>query len=142
MPVGAAPGFSKFASAHPAFKIPLAPRALAKSALATRTSFGKPVGMNSHPITPAQSLREFWPEIRKHGVNHLWVFGSRARGDARAGSDFDVLVDFALPPNFDDFMGLKLALEDHLGAKVDLLSLSACHPRFLQAIQPELLHVA
>ena len=98
--------------------------------------------MSSLQITPAQRLREFWPEIQKHGVKQLWVFGSRARGDARPGSDFDLLVDFALPPNFDDFMGLKLELEDYLGAKVDLLSLSACQPRFLQAIQTELLHVA
>ena len=98
--------------------------------------------MTSTRITTAQSLRALWPEIQRHGVNHLWIFGSRARGDAHAGSDFDVLVDFALPPNFDDFMGLKFALEEALGAKVDLLSLSACHPRFLKAIQPELLHVA
>jgi predicted nucleotidyltransferase len=98
--------------------------------------------MSTHGSATAESLRTLWPEIQKHGVNHLWIFGSRARGDAHAGSDLDVLVDFTLPPSFDHFMGLKLTLEDHLGTPVDLLSLSACHPRFLKAIQPELLHVA
>ena len=63
-------------------------------------------------------------------------------GDAHGNSDLDVLVDFDFPPDFDNFMGLKLELEDHFGTKVDLLSRSACNPRFLKAIQTELLHVA
>ena len=98
--------------------------------------------MNFNQVTVAESLRSFWPEIQKHDVKHLWLFGSRARGDAHADSDVDVLVEFGSPPVFDTFMGLKIDLEDHLGTKVDLLSLSACNPRFLRAIQSELLHVA
>jgi hypothetical protein len=90
----------------------------------------------------ALELRNLWPEIQKYNVTRLWVFGSHARGDSRPGSDLDLLVDFASPPGFDNFMGLKIELEDRLGTKVDLLSLSACKPRFLQAIQPDLLHVA
>jgi predicted nucleotidyltransferase len=113
-----------------------------KSTLATGALSGEYGGMITDGSATRQSLRDFWPEIQKHGVNHLWIFGSRARGDDHADSDVDLLVDFVMPPNFDDFMGLKLQLEDHLGAKVDLLSLSACQPRFLKAIQPELLHVA
>ena len=31
--------------------------------------------------------------IRAEGVEHLGIFGSRARGDERAGSDLDVLID-------------------------------------------------
>ena len=89
-----------------------------------------------------QELRDLWPVIQKHGVTSLWIFGSHARGDARPDSDLDLLVDFASPPGFDNFMGLKIDLEDRLGTKIDLLSRSACKPRFLQAIQPELQHVA
>jgi len=80
--------------------------------------------------------------IQQHGVTSLWVFGSHARGDSRPDSDLDLLVDFSSPPGFDNFMGLKIGLEDHLGTKVDLLSRSACGPRLLKAIQPDLLHVA
>lgn len=90
----------------------------------------------------AHELRNLWPIIQKHGVTSMWVFGSQARGDFRPDSDLDLLVDFASPPGFDNFMGLKIDLEDRLGTKVDLLSRSACGPRFLKAIQPELLHVA
>jgi len=98
--------------------------------------------MKSHQKDLARELRNLWPVIQKHGVTSLWIFGSQARGDFRPDSDLDLLVDFASPPGFDNFMGLKIELEDRLGTKVDLLSRSACGPRFLKAIQPELLHVA
>ena len=98
--------------------------------------------MKSDPENIAQELRDFWPAIQKHGVTSMWIFGSHARGDSHPGSDLDLLVDFASPPGFDNFMGLKIDLENRLGTKVDLLSRSACRPRFLKAIQPELLHVA
>jgi predicted nucleotidyltransferase len=98
--------------------------------------------MKSDPKDVASELRKLWPVIQKHDVTSLWVFGSHARGDFRPDSDLDLLVDFASPPGFDNFMGLKIDLEDRLGIKVDLLSRSACGPRFLKAIEPELLHVA
>jgi uncharacterized protein len=80
--------------------------------------------------------------VQKHGVTGMWIFGSHARGDSKPDSDLDLLVEFAASPEFDNFMGLKIELEDRLGTSVDLLSRSACSPRFLQAIKPELLHVA
>ena len=98
--------------------------------------------MNFDKVNVAQTLRSLWPEIQKHGVKHLWLFGSCSRGDTHTDSDVDLLVEFSTSPGFDNFMGLKLDLEDHLGTKVDLLSLTACQPRFLRAIQSELLHVA
>ena len=85
-------------------------------------------------------LRRLVPEIERRGVARVWAFGSRAAGRARADSDWDVLVEFKPdePPTFDRFMGLKLFLEEELGAKVDLLSWTACKERFLAAIQDEL----
>ena len=98
--------------------------------------------MISDPKALARDLKNLWPVMQKHDVKNLWIFGSHARGDSRPNSDIDLLVEFAAPPGFDNFMGLKFELEDHLGTKVDLLSRSACKPRFLEAIQPDLLHVA
>ena len=37
------------------------------------------------------------PELRAHGVKDLWLFGSAARAELKAGSDIDILVDFAVP---------------------------------------------
>jgi predicted nucleotidyltransferase len=90
----------------------------------------------------AREFKNLWPLIEKHGVSNLWIFGSHARGESKPGSDIDLLVDFESQPGFDNFMGLKMELEDRLGAKVDLLCRKACAPRFLKAIEPELLHVA
>lgn len=70
------------------------------------------------------------------------MFGSRARGDARQGSDWDLLVEFSRKPTFDDYMNLKDHLEARLGAEVDVVSRAACKPRFIAAISAELLDVA
>ena len=89
-----------------------------------------------------QTLAGLAGELRRYGVGQAWLFGSRARGEASPRSDWDVLVEFSTTPDFSRFMSLKLLLEDRLGAPVDLLSRSACKPRFLEAILPELRHVA
>jgi len=43
-----------------------------------------------------ETLREHMDEIRRHGVAHLAVFGSVARGEERPDSDVDILVEFAV----------------------------------------------
>lgn len=80
-------------------------------------------------------------ELRAFGVKELWLFGSAARGEAQA-HDLDFLVDFISPPTLTGFMNLKFFLEDRLGLPVDLHSKGSCPARFLQRIQPDLLHVA
>lgn len=87
-------------------------------------------------------LRRLCPRMRNYGVGRAWIFGSRARGGGGAHSDWDLLVEFERTPTFDDYMGLKLMLEDELGAPVDVLSRRACPPRFLQAIEADLIDVA
>ena len=59
-----------------------------------------------------------------HAVARLEVFGSRARGTARGGSDVDLLVEF-LPdsnPGLLEMGALREDLEQTLGCRVDLLS--------------------
>lgn len=64
------------------------------------------------------------PVCEKHPVARLEVFGSRARGHARPGSDVDLLVEF-LPdanPGLIEMGALQEELEQCLGGHVDLLS--------------------
>jgi uncharacterized protein len=85
-----------------------------------------------------EALRPLW---RDFDVKRAWLFGGRARGEADAGSDWDFLVEFASKPGFTSFMGLKCALEDALGSKVDVLSRSAVKRAFLARIEKELVDV-
>jgi predicted nucleotidyltransferase len=78
---------------------------------------------------------------RKYRVESLAVFGSMARGDDREGSDVDILVRFEGRATFDNFMGLKLDLEDMLGRRVDLLTPKCLRPDMEAEIEKEAIRV-
>lgn len=63
----------------------------------------------------------------RHGVIHVRVFGSRARGDAGPESDLDLLVEVGekRSPFFPG--GLLADLEDLLGCKVHVVTENALH---------------
>ncbi len=79
---------------------------------------------------------------KKFAVEHLALFGSTARGEAREDSDVDVLVEFKGPATFDGYMGLKFYLEDLFHAKVDLVTKDAVKPRMRPIIEKDMIHVA
>jgi predicted nucleotidyltransferase len=56
------------------------------------------------------------------GARNVRVFGSLARGEARAGSDVDLLVEMDSGRSLIDLVGLGQDLEDLLGTRVDVLS--------------------
>lgn len=87
-------------------------------------------------------LREHVMQFQGIGVRSLAVFGSVARGDARPDSDLDVVVDFAGPPTFDQYMELKILLEDLAGRRVDLVTRKALRPEIRSAIEAEEVRVA
>ncbi len=60
-----------------------------------------------------------------------------ARGDDREGSDVDVLVEFEGKATFDNFMGLKLDLEDLFGRTVDLHTPASLSPHFRDQVLRE-----
>jgi predicted nucleotidyltransferase len=94
---------------------------------------------------PQSSLATAIPLLRKQWsrfpVKRAWLFGSRSAARRQTASDWDFLVEFSHSPSFDEFMGLKAGLEEELHARVDLLSRSACRPRFLEAIESHLIDV-
>ncbi len=78
---------------------------------------------------------------KKYGVRSLSVFGSIARGDDHEGSDVDVLVTFDGDANFDNFMGLKLDLEDLFGRPVDLGTPDTLRPEMRSQVEKDLIQV-
>ena len=89
------------------------------------------------------ALRDHLPAVRRDfHVRRMALFGSTARGDARDDSDLDVLVEFDVTPTLDEFVGLKLFLEGHIGRKVDLVTPDALKPRMRPVVEREAVDVA
>lgn len=61
------------------------------------------------------------PELSTLGVKSLDLFGSVARGESRAGSDVDLLVDFDRPVGLFHFFRVQHRLEQILDCRVDLV---------------------
>ena len=62
---------------------------------------------------------------RAFGVSRLSLFGSFARGEDRAESDIDVLVEFERPIGLFEFVRLRRRLEGLLFWPVDLVTPAA-----------------
>jgi predicted nucleotidyltransferase len=57
----------------------------------------------------------------RHGASNLRLFGSVARGEERADSDIDLLVDFADDRGFDDYLALVEELESLFARRVEVV---------------------
>ena len=77
-------------------------------------------------IRQSQLLRQHADEIlrlaAKHGVQNVRVFGSLARGEARADSDVDLLVDLEAGRSLLDLGGLQMDLQALLQCPVDVVT--------------------
>jgi len=74
-------------------------------------------------------------------VRDMGVFGSFVRGEAKEGSDVDIIVTFSAPIGLFKFMSLEEYLEGLLGLKVDLVSKDALKPRIGARILKEVVYV-
>ncbi len=68
---------------------------------------------------PLSELRRI---LRKHGVISASVFGSYARGEAKEGSDLDIIVDYGDSVSLFDHLDLKHELARASDTDVDVLS--------------------
>ena len=82
------------------------------------------------------------PELaEKFGVSEIGVFGSVVRGEAKEGSDVDVLVEFNRPIGLFAFIDLEFRLQDLLDNKVDLVMRRSLKPRIGKHILREVIMV-
>jgi uncharacterized protein len=88
------------------------------------------------------SVEALKAELVAFDVASLRLFGSHARYAANDKSDIDLVVAFRGPATFDNYMGLKLFLEDRLGRKIDLVTESAIRPELRQTIERDAIRVA
>ena len=93
----------------------------------------------------ATLLRQKRPEIlrigEKYGAVRMLVFGSVARGDARADSDVDFLVQLESGRSLFDLGGLQYELEALLGRPVDVATERGLKPRIREQVLREAVSV-
>ena len=89
-----------------------------------------------------EKLKQHEAELHQLGVEHLYLFGSTARGEAREDSDVDLFFDhpegslglFAL-------MEVKDAAAQILGHKTDIMTRRSLHPVLRERIEASALQV-
>jgi uncharacterized protein len=85
-----------------------------------------------------ERIRSLTPQLRARGVMQLALFGSFARNTQHAGSDIDLLVEFAPgKKTFDNFMAVGDMLEEKLQRRVELLTRESLSPHIGQHILQE-----
>jgi predicted nucleotidyltransferase len=73
----------------------------------------------------------------KHGADHIRVFGSVARGEAKPDSDIDLLVNLAPGRSLMDHAALILDLQRLLGCRVDVVTERGLRERVRQRVLAE-----
>jgi uncharacterized protein len=89
-----------------------------------------------------RALGEHATELKSLHIASLSLFGSVARGDARAESDIDLLVEFDRSIGLFHFVRVKIRLEEILGFRVDLVMRTALRPELREGILGEAIRAA
>ena len=72
-----------------------------------------------------QLKSEIYRIARRHNAERVYVFGSCARKEETPESDVDFLADFNDNASLFDQVALRLALEETLNCRVDVIPLSS-----------------
>ena len=87
-------------------------------------------------------LREHEAELRRLGVEHLYLFGSTARDDARTDSDVDLFFDHRRGElGLFRLMDVKDTAVRILGRQADIMTRASLHPVLRPQIEASALQV-
>ena len=83
-------------------------------------------------------LREHEAELRQLGVQHLYLFGSTARGEAREDSDVDLFFDHERGKlGLYELMDVKETAARILGRKTDIMTRGSIHKALRRNIEAD-----
>jgi predicted nucleotidyltransferase len=87
-------------------------------------------------LSELQAMKD---DLRRTGVVHIALFGSRARRDNRKDSDIDLVVEVDEQRKFSmlDLIGVAHTIEDRVGAPANLFMRRSLDPSFLAEIRRE-----
>ena len=90
----------------------------------------------SHTLTWIK--QRILPILKKHAVKRAAIFGSFARGEGKAKSDVDILIEYKTQnKSLFDLMDLKFELEEILDRKVDVITYKSIYWRLREQILAE-----
>lgn len=78
--------------------------------------------------------KKILPVAQKYGVKAVYLFGSFARGDATADSDYDLFIHKGDICGFINLMQFETAVEKVLDKPVDIVTSGINNQRLLNAI--------
>lgn len=71
------------------------------------------------------------PIAKRHGVEQVYLFGSRARGEERADSDYDFLISKGRIDDLWKFAAFVADLETALNSRVDVVTDTSSDERLI-----------
>jgi uncharacterized protein len=87
-------------------------------------------------------LKEHEPELKRLGVEHLYLFGSTARDGAREDSDVDLFFDYERGKlGLFELMDVKEETTRILGRKADIMTRDSLHKVLRSQIEASALQV-
>jgi uncharacterized protein len=114
-------------------------------------AFARPVGFACSTIynndcmkrdEAISRLRERAPDLKRLGVEHLYMFGSTARDEARDDSDIDLFFDYQKGKlGLFDLMDVREIAAEILGRPTDIVTRDSLHKTLRQRIEASALQV-
>jgi uncharacterized protein len=87
-------------------------------------------------------LRQHEADLKRLGVEHLYLFGSIARGDATADSDIDLFFDYEKGKlGLFELMDVKAFASSILGRTTDIMTRDSLHKTLRRTIEATALRV-
>jgi predicted nucleotidyltransferase len=87
-------------------------------------------------------LKECASDLKRLGVEHLYMFGSTARNEADEDSDIDLFFDYRRGSlGLFDLMDVKEAAAQILGRRTDIMTRDSLHKALRQRIEASALQV-
>ena len=87
-------------------------------------------------------LRQHEADLRRLGVEHLYLFGSMARGEANDDSDVDLFFDYQKGKlGVYELMDVKEYAASILGRKADIMTRDSLHKTLREAIEATAIRV-
>lgn len=87
-------------------------------------------------------LKAHETELKRLGVENLYLFGSTARGEAREDSDVDLFFDYEKGEfSLFQLMDVKERASDILGRKADIMTRDSLHRTLKQGIEASAVRV-